>query len=347
MYFMEKLLDEFSEERRLKISTIKGYESALGNYEKFNKMTMSAMIDEAIYEESHVEVRNRKIKKRLINFRKHCLDEKNLAPSTVKGYMNCIRTFYRHYECHVPYIPPLNVDEYETNYYDLPNKEHLSKALNYASLDMRAVILFMSSSGSAMAETIDLTVNDFINATSEYHSDGDLKDIIQELYEYDGDIIPTWYIHRVKTNKYYYTFCTNECTDAIIQMLRVRNSLDWNESLFGFSRRELLTEFQKINDYFEWGKVKNYRFFHSHALRKFFSSNIGLGSDYVDMMQGRGRKRLHETYIKSNPKVLKKVYMGNMKNVMVKDIIERPIIHEDITVNINLNFYGSEYSVSI
>lgn len=38
--------------------------------------------------------------------------------------------------------------------------------------------------------------------------------------------------------------------------------------------------------------------------------------------------------------------MNAMENVTIGDY-RKQIIHEDITVNINLNFYGQEYGVSL
>lgn len=36
-----------------------------------------------------------------------------------------------------------------------------------------------------------------------------------------------------------------------------------------------------------------------------------------------------------------------MDNVTIGDHSKKEIVHEDITVNINLNFYGQEYGVSL
>ena len=39
----------------------------------------------------------------------------------------------------------------------------------------------MSSSGTARAETLSLTVEDFINATKDYYKSNDTESIIEEL----------------------------------------------------------------------------------------------------------------------------------------------------------------------
>ena len=77
------------------------------------------------------------------------------------------------------------------------------------------------------------------------------------------------------------------------------------------------------------------------------TSNIGLSEDNIDLLQGRSRDSVHETYIKTNPSEFKKVYMNVMQNVEIMKLRKKDIIHEDFTINLNLNFYGSEYGINI
>lgn len=51
-------------------------------------------------------------------------------------------------------------------------------------------------------------------------------------------------------------------------------------------------------------------------MRKIHASNIGLGADIVDYLQGRAKTMVHEAYIKTNPRRVKEVYLGAMHNVM-------------------------------
>ena len=39
---------------------------------------------------------------------------------------------------------------------------------------MKAIILFISSSGCARQETLNITIQDFIEATHEYHNSNDI-----------------------------------------------------------------------------------------------------------------------------------------------------------------------------
>ena len=218
---------------------------------------------------------------------------------------------------------------------------------------MKAIILFMATSGTAKAETLSLTVNDFIIATKNYHNNNGLDNILNSLKKRD-DIVPIWYLKRIKTDKYYFTFNHPEATEEIVKYLKTRENIDVNDKLFNLSSSLLLTRFQQINDYFGWGFKGKYRFFRSHALRKFHASNIGLKADDIDSLQGRNKKIVHEIYIKPNPKKLKDIYIKVMDNLSLNDkkpnnMVKKPIDpYYNISININLfSAYGYKRNVCI
>ena len=94
-----------------------------------------------------------------------------------------------------------------------------------------------------------------------------------------------------------------------------------------------------------WGFKGNYRFFRSHTLRKYHASNIGLTAEYVDSLQGRFKNVIHETYIKTNPKKLKKIYMSVMDNVMINVPGESDVVNQEFTIVVNVFLSGKEYNV--
>ena len=173
----------FCEERNLKRSTINGYKSTLVSYTNFNKMSIEELFEEALDDEENIHlIKNRRIKKRLIDYRNYLINEENKMEYTVKTYISRIKTFYHHFEIEVPDLPPVKYKkEYEVSYYDLPTREDIKKAIEIVPLPVKALILFMSSSGTARAETLSLTVEDFIKATSEYYTKENLDDILNEL----------------------------------------------------------------------------------------------------------------------------------------------------------------------
>ena len=335
--YANKLFQKFCKERNIKDSTMKGYESALKKYVSFHKKSMDKLLEEAIKDENKgIPLKERRIKKRLLDYRSYLLSS-SMSPNTAKTYFSKVKTFYLHFEVDLPHLPDAKYDKiYETNYLDLPTREHIEQALEIVPINLKALILFMSSSGTAKAETLSLTVEQFINGTKEYHNGGSIEYVLDSL-ENKTNIVPTFYLRRIKTDKFYYTFCSPEASYYIVKYLKTRHNLKLKDKLFDFSNSLLLTRFQEINDKMNWGFKGKYRFFRSHTLRKFHASNLGLSAEYIDSLQGRSKNEVHATYIKTNPDKLKEIYKSAMKNVMIYDNkIEKKKVKEEFYITINV-----------
>ena len=340
MMMSEELLKRFCSNRNIKYSTLKSYRSAIAKYEFFQDMDMGSLMDEAIVEEDEG-----------ISLKK--LDS-GLAISTVRTYFSRIKTFYRHFEIELPYLNEIKFDEeYLSSYFDLPTRGDIRNVCSISSNAFRALVLFISSSGCAKAETLSLTVGDFVKASDDYHDGGSIDDVLNCLIG-RRDIVPAFYLKRIKTNKFYYAFCSPEASHHIVKYLISRKGLSLDDRLFDFTDSSLIYSFKKVNDKLNMGFVGHYRFFRSHALRKFHASNIGLSADIVDELQGRGKTRVREAYMKTNPIKLKEIYMGAMHNVMVfDDWIEECEKEDDcvfienqvINVIINFTLDGMDYRV--
>lgn len=348
------MFKRFCNERKIKTSTVKGYETTIKSYTEFHNMTIDELINEAIRDETNgIDKRNRAIRNRLLSYRTFLLDTGEYTPKTIKLYLTRLKTLYNHYQVEIPVLPRLSKqDTYETNYFDLPNKEHIKQALKIADPQIKAVILFIANSGTGLSEVANITVYDFIQATSEYHnipnpSEDDIQTIIDVLYNYPHEIIPTFYIKRVKTSKYYYTFCTNEATRQILTILRNKKDLCFDDLLFGLNRRKIQDRIRVINDKLNFGFKGKYRFFRPHTLRKFNASNIGLSEEHIDAIQGRSKDSVHETYIKTNPRVLRKIYMNAMDNVKINAVEDELIHHQEFNITINVMLMGSDYGISL
>ena len=356
----DELLISVCSSRNIRTSTIKSYRSAVRKYESFNGMSIGSLIDEAIDEEERgVPLKRRAIKRRLVDFRAFLLGS-DMSINTAKLYLSKIMTFYRHFDIELPYLNDIRRDgEYLSSYDDLPTKEDIRRAFGISSPALRAVILFISSSGCAKAETLSLTVGDFIKATEDYHDGGSIYDVLHSL-ENRRDVVPTFYLKRVKTNKFYHTFCSPEASHHIVKYLMSKDNLSLDDKVFDFTDASLIYNFKKVNDSLDMGFVGRYRFFRAHSLRKYHASNIGLSKDHIDELQGRAKTKVHEAYIKTNPKKLKEIYMRAMHNVMVFDewIEEHKdkhnfknddssVVIENQVINIIINFTldGMEYKV--
>ena len=340
----EYLFEGFCRNRNIKDSTVRSYRSAIRKYELFHDMDIGSLMDEAILEEDEgIMLKNRKIKKRLLDFRSFLLDS-DLAISTVRTYFSRIKTLYRHFEIELPYLNDIKCDgEYLSSYDDLPTKEDIRRAFGISSPALRAVILFISSSGCAKAETLSLTVGDFIKATEDYHDGGSIDDVL-ECLENRKDV--------------YHTFCSPEASHHIVKYLMSKDNLSLDDKVFDFTDASLIYNFKKVNDSLDMGFVGKYRFFRAHSLRKYHASNIGLSKDHIDELQGRAKTKVHEAYIKTNPKKLKEIYMRAMHNVMVfdewiekyenidkKEDTNTVIENQVINIIINFTLDGMEYKV--
>lgn len=149
-----KLIKEICKQRNVRKSTQKGYESSLNKYSEFNNLTLENLLKEALTEEKKmIPLKERTIKQRLINYKSYLL-ESDLSANTAKTYFSKVIVFYKHYEVEIPNLPKSSVKkEYELAYKDLPSKEDIRNALSISDPLMKAIILFMSSSGTAKAET--------------------------------------------------------------------------------------------------------------------------------------------------------------------------------------------------
>lgn len=356
------MLEKFLKTRNIEESTVKGYRTVISQYESFHGMKIDDLILEAWDdEEKYPNIYQRRITDRILDFRTSLLEIGDLEIATINNKITKLQTFYTHYGVTFPNISGLKNKQKQLTYFDLPNKEHIKMALDSTGIQNQALILFLASSGTGKSECASITIADFINATSEYHNGGSLEEIIDELWKTQEPLVPTFSLLRFKTQKQYYTFCTPEATFAILRYLKHRlevlkaknrknqtdEKLDLSEPLFGTNARGIGDRLTLINDNLGFGFKGKYRFFRPHTLRKFHASNIGLMEEHVDMLQGRSKDSVHETYIKSNPKYLKKVYMNVMENVTIDSGKQRTVVNEEYNIHIHLHFHEEKMNAKL
>lgn len=314
----EEILQEIHHAKSHSKSSKKIYKNAVKQYCKYNKLTLSELLQEADTEEEQgIRWKNRKLKQRLINFRQELIQ--NYKKNTIQSYFNAIRSIYHYFEIEIHDLPKLNNKNINVpepiNYVDLPTKEIIKKALKIADNRMNAVILFMSSSGCAKRETLNLTIQDFINATKDYHNSNNIYEVIEILKERE-DVIPMFRLKRQKTNKYYYTFCSPEAVIAIINyLLTLEKELEPEDKLFPIHEDYVTILFIEINNILKLGKKGTYNRFRSHMLRKFHASqlyNAGLSLDEIDALQGRGKDPTHSSYFLEDPEKLRQRYVEHL-----------------------------------
>ncbi len=324
-YKDNEIINEFTKLRNLNKRTIYGYRNAIRLYTNFNEMSLSELLKEAeMDEENGIRWKNRKLKQRLLNFRVFL--QENYLFNTVKVHFQRILTIYRHFEIEIHHLPPINFkNTYQLKpimFDDLPTKEVIKDAVKIANPIMKAIILFISSSGCARQETLNITIQDFIDATREYHNSNDIYEIITILIKRD-DIIPIFKLKRQKTNKFYYTFCSPQAIKYILDYLIIsKRKLKAEDKLFKINLDYLNSYFTEINESLNLGKVRTFNRFRSHMLRKFHASSLynhenGLSLDEIDAIQGRGKDNTHSAYFMEDPIKLKNKYVKVLDAVMI------------------------------
>ncbi len=321
----KEIMNEFIKVRNLNKRTVYGYNNAIKLYTTFNNMSLSELLKEAEEdEENGIRWKNRKIKQRLLNFRLFL--QNNYLISTVKVHFQRILTIYRHFEIEIHHLPPINLKN--TNklkpimFEDLPTKKIIAQSIEIANPIMKAIILFITSSGCARQETLNITIQDFIDATREYHDSNDIYEIITILIKRD-DVIPVFKLKRQKTNKFYFTFCSPQAVNYILDYLIIsKRKLKNEDKLFKTNLDYLNGYFKEINDSLNLGKIRKYNRFRSHMLRKFHASSLynyknGLSLDEIDALQGRGKDNTHSAYFMEDPTKLKKKYIAVLDAISI------------------------------
>ena len=319
------LLNDFIKTRNLSSRTKHGYKDSLKKYTSFQNDLFINLLKEADQEEENgIRWKNRKLKQRLIDFRIFLYE--NFMITTAKVHFQRILTLYRHFEIEIHELPKLSVKSCKQSkpitFEDLPTKEIIRNAVEISNPVMRAIILFMSSSGCARRETLNLTIQDFIDASYEYHNKKDIKEALLILKELDN-VVPTFRIRRQKTNKYYFTFCSPEASNEVVNYLLNNRKLNSKDKLFKINLDYLNNNFTKINNELGIGKVGKYNKFRSHMLRKFHASSLynaenGLNLEEIDALQGRKKDNTHSSYFMENPYKLKNKYINVLNEITIR-----------------------------
>ncbi len=336
-----ELLKNLAIDRNWNKSTQISYKTALTHYCRLNNLSTIKLLNEAEFEEGKIAWKKSKLRERLINFRSYLYGKYNI--STAKLYLTRVMTFYRSFDITVlnlPYISEKGAKKTEPICFkDLPDKEIIKKAINISSHDLKAIILFISSSGCARTETLNLTINDFIISCSDYHSinleNPNEEEIIKKFIEtilIQKDIIPSFKIRRQKTDKFYYTFCSPEAAEAILTYLLVRqDTLKLDKKLFKINSSYFFKKFAEINKILNLGKVGGKNRFRSHMLRKYHASRLaksstdkengkkipGMSLSNVDALQGRGKTTTRNSYFFDDFENLKEEYTQNLNKLTI------------------------------
>ena len=341
----EEYIDEYITTRGLSHNTYKLVKLVMNHYSNYQGLTIHELLLEAdAEEEQRIRWKRRKLKTRLIQYTNYLRETMTL--NSAKTYLKIVKAFYYHHEIEILSLPAINKKKANiiepVTYTDLPDKEIIKKAIEISIPVMKALILFLSSTGLSKIDALNLTIQDFITATSDYHHKMDLSEILSTLQNISNniDIIPTFKNRRQKTNKYYITFCTHEATMEIIRYLNLRNKqseLDVTDRLFKIEPHYYSSQFQEVNNALNLGKVGAYNRFRGHMLRKFHASALskdGMDRYLINVLQGKSNGQVDDVYFFEDEHRLKKEYINHMHSLLIFTEVKEVTIYSEEVLEI-------------
>ena len=332
----EELLEEFFLVKNHDPKTREIYTRAINKYSKFHGFTMEELIDEAETEEENgVRWKRRTLKKRLLQFRNYLIQ--NYKKNTVSTYFTQVIAVYKYFEIEIGDLTKVNPRGFhipgEVTFDELLTHKEISQVLHVAPLWFQAVLIFQISTGCARKETIEMTIGQFKKATYPFHRKNDIIEALLILKDLDN-VIPTFKLKREKTNKYYYTFCTPEAVDKIVEYLltdRVETledgtlkliNLSDDDKLFDKEENYIPVAYYRYNDQFNFGQASDgFNRFRSHMMRKFHSNHLrksGMSESDIDALQGRTKSTTRAAYFLDDPTVLLKKYVEHFPCLLIE-----------------------------
>ena len=338
------LLKDYFQTINVAPSTEKLYRYHFRNYEKATGLILDELLKEAEDEEKReIRPRNRKIKSHIQHFKEY-LTDKGYSPSHIKIAVTVIRTFYRDMEIEIPYARRQRTRQDDPgSVADIPSKEDILNALEYATPKYRAIILLMASSGMGRGEVLSLIVQDFLDSIQKYTQSTvnlplDIGEIIKNVTGRRGGVA-RWTVTRQKTGFQYYTFSSPESIVAILKYLERYPPQSLDEHIFRghynkpMNQDSLNVYFNHLNRKLGFGKSGRLAYFRSHNLRKYFTNMLykaGLPQLSIDWMLGhRIKNRVTEAYFKPDPETLEQHYLRALPYVTIKGKVEVQVITDE------------------
>lgn len=330
----DRLVKIFFQSRDLKPGTEERYLRALTLYSEFINKTPTEWIQEAENEEENrIRMRQRKIKQYQLDFKDYLLT-KDFTNTTIAGIITGIRTFYTEFDIELGKLK-LNRTKHQETIADIPDKNDIRLAMEYAIPKYKSIITLMLSSGMGASEITSLTYQNFLDSISEYLKTSlkeplNVEEIISKLDINNNLIVPSWNVIRIKTGMYYTTFSTPESLNYLLKYLHYSPPQNVMDKLYrtkknsskGLKLDALFRYFTRLNNQCGFGKPYRQSYLRSHALRKLFATTLyskNIQQTYVDFFLGHRINSVTESYFKSNPKSLKEQYIGCIEDLSIQD----------------------------
>jgi len=316
----------------------KQYINVLSEIYEITGKTPIQLIDEAKEEEQPYivngmprikDIDDRKLTNYFYIYYKSLLDKK-LNNSTIDFKLKSLRAFYNEHSITLPKPIKIDIPIKVIREGDIPNIDDIRKGyMNATTLRNKALILFMASTGIRSSDVRNFKVSDFTKATKEYHNSDSIEDLLDGNYY--KKVIPCWDFTPQKTRKagnICMTFNTPEATESIINYLKTRNNLQEDDYLFisqykrQIGSHGIIWMFKELNDRHFHRNDEGNRFFHAHAMRKFFISTVKhYTSDYKKskILSGHAISKIEIAYEEIKKDVMKEFYCQLIPHLSIRD----------------------------
>lgn len=324
-------------------NTKRNYLTSLQEYIEVTGLTPAQLIEEADRDvEARVLTRNRKMKRRLLDYREH-LKGRGLAVNSWRLHLSAIKSFYKAFDHEIPNLGRDDKAIPKSEHIGIPTKEDIRESLRVCDARDKALILLGCSSGLSAADIVNLTVEQFTRG-------------------YDPKTeITTLFIRREKTETDFITFTSPEASRALHEYIEYRGrktdrfsnkrekQLDkqkiYNGEGYLFIKKNvedgyleehdeemrkldvkgLMRAYSLVADNAQKSAGKGvWDLIRSHNIRKFFNStlkNAGCPTDIVEFLMGHDLGKTKNAYYRGDPVGLRKIY----GDYMVHLIIQKPL----------------------
>lgn len=346
----ESLLQTYFMERNSSKNTQRIYRQVVKIFEEHTGYKLPEILEIAEHEEQTVKWSKSTLYTFLISFRKYLYD--TLQPSTAQMKFTVIRSIIRYFDITVLPLKSFSTKRYykvELTPEDILTQNQLKICVNVKNPLLKAIALYMSSSGESLVDTLNKTIFDYLVSTKEYHNlqiNSNILYIIEVLNKRD-DVVPVFEkCRRQKTGVQYTTFCSPESVKAINAYLiyrekkekesverynkkhpdspKIYDGLQLNDQLFKGNHGSIERMFRQVNDAVGLGKAGNYVKFAPHMLRRYHSSQLysaGLSEYEINLLQGRkSQEVVYRSYLRVKLDALKEKYINALPFLVVDDV---------------------------
>ena len=342
----EALLQTYFLDRNSSPNTQRIYRKAIKLFEEHTGKTLYEILTIAEKEET-IKWQKTSLYFFLTSFRKFLYDK--FQPSTAQMNFTVVKSIIRHFDINILPLKQFSTKRYskvELTPEDIITQEELKKAVEVKNPLVKAAAITMSQMGFALVDLLNLTIEDYFQATSRYHHDQEkVLEWVQELNTQEDLVIVFRKLRRQKTNVQYDAIGSTEVVKAINNYLIHREKkeresnkrynkkhpenpksypgLQLSDPLFRTNHGSIERMFREVNDALGLGKAGNYVKFSPHMMRRFHATQLheaGMSEHKINLLQGRKPQEvIHKSYLRVRLDVLCQEYVKCLPFLLVDD----------------------------